>query len=112
MKYIIFKIGEKDVAIPYSLEYGLEPTLINKITSISNKKNKLISGVINYKGKVFDVLDISSMYKLPPLKKFDGLIFVTREGKLGFAIQFEGFYKIVNELENNEEILEIGKIKF
>jgi chemotaxis signal transduction protein len=98
MRYITFKIGNKNLAIPYSTEYVTEPTLINKITNITNRRNKYYAGVINYKGKMVNVYDLSKMYRYPAMKKFDGLIFINFDDEL-FAIQFEGFYKIENEVD-------------
>lgn len=108
-EYIVFKIGEKNVAIENSDKYSIEPTLINKVASTSDSKNKLIDGYINYKGNIINVIDVSSLFKQPKLKKFDGLIFIVFNGN-SFAIKFEGFYKECLSLRD-EELLDVEKIK-
>lgn len=101
MRYIIFKIHNKKYAIKIG-KYLLDPTQINKITSVP--PNGLITGSINYKGQTINVVDISKTLDMEDLKKFDGLLFVYKE-KEEFAIKFEGFFKIKNEEDLSGEII-------
>lgn len=98
MKYVEFRIGEKDLAIELSDDFNIEPTLINKIgPTLSNKKNSdLIDGLINYKGKMVDVVDIAPLYGQEKLKKFDGLIFIDNQD-IKFALKYEGFHRVSTE---------------
>ena len=101
-KYIIFKLGQKEIAIKENNEYNLEPTLINKITTDKELEDPL-TGHIIYKNKKIKVFDISYFVNEPKLKKFDGLIFISYNNK-EYAIQYEGFYKITNNLNNDLEL--------
>lgn len=96
MSYVQFRIGEKDVAIEKKKGYEVFPTLINKISSLSNPQTQYLDGYINYRGKVIDVLDLAPLYEQPKLKKFDGLIFLYKDDR-AVAIKFEGFHKISND---------------
>lgn len=108
MSYIKFKTGNKTLAIKSSKKYIITPTMINKISS-KPIQDKLIKGYINLKGQIIKVVDISSEYNQPDLKKFDGLIFIENE-KTKFALKYEGFYSIENKLRKNESILDINTL--
>ena len=94
MQYIEFRIGEQNLAIKLKDNVIIEPTLINKVgpKTINTPHSELIDGLINYKGKMVDVVDISSLYKQEKLKKFDGLLFITNKDKT-IALKYEGFHK-------------------
>lgn len=109
MKYLEFKIGEKDISIELNNKYNIEPTLINKIgpMTINTPHPKLFDGLINYKGKMVDVIDIAPLYEQEKLKKFDGLIFIESK-EMTFAIKYEGFHKVV--LDNKNNILNLDEL--
>lgn len=96
MKYIKFKIGNKELGIELSDNYEVESTLINKVGPLTSnvKHPKLVDGLINYRGKLVDVVDISSLYEQECLKKFDGLLFITTKEQ-SIALKYEGFYEEV-----------------
>jgi len=98
MKYIEFKIGDKDLAIEVTDDFSVEPTLINKIgPALSNDgHSEYIDGLINYRGKMVDVIDIAPIYNQEKLKKFDGLIFINNQ-EVNFALKYEGFHRISSE---------------
>ena len=106
MKYLKFRIGEKKVAIEYKNDYILEATLINKIKNVDDNS---IDGLINYKGKEFKVFDISSLINEPKMKRFDGLIFISKK-RCSFAIKIEGFYKEEDYLDDSEILFNIEEI--
>jgi len=109
MNYIEFKIGEKELAIEVTDEFTIEPTLINKIapTTINIPHSELIDGLINYRGKMVDVVDIAPLYQQEKLKKFDGLLFISNKD-ISFALKYEGFHKINQSSKN--DILDINSI--
>ncbi len=109
MKYLEFKIGEKDLAIEVSDDFNIEPTLINKIgpATLNTLHSDLIDGLINYRGKMVDVVDIAPLYKQEKLKKFDGLIFINNK-EISFALKYEGFHRISSKY--NGDILNISDL--
>jgi chemotaxis signal transduction protein len=103
MSYLQFRIGEKEVAIESTDGYTILPTLINKISTISNPQTQYQDGYINYRGKMIEVLDLAPLFEQPKLKKFDGLIFVYKDDK-AVAIKFEGFHKKTATADDCETI--------
>lgn len=110
MRYICFKIGEKNLCIDTEQDFEFEPTLINKVgPSVSNDiHNEMVVGMINYKGRLVDVLDISKLYNQENLKKFDGILFIAGDKDLFFGIEYEGFHK--ESAIKEGEILDIQKL--
>lgn len=102
MKYVEFKIGDQDLAIELTDDFNIEPTLINKIgPPLSNDEHSnLIDGLINYRGKMVDVVDISPLYNQEKLKKFDGLIFINN-ADVNFALKYEGFHRVSYDKGSN-----------
>lgn len=85
-EYLTFLISKQKVGIPYSSDYKLEQTHINKVFLKDGKE------YIHYKGKKIPVYDTGVLLYDEPLKKFDGLVFVyTKEKTLAFKT--EGFFK-------------------
>lgn len=109
MKYLKFKIGQENMAIKMSNDYELEPTLINKIgpKTTNTFHSNLIDGLINYKGKMIDVVDIAPLYNQEKLKKFDGLLFISNND-ITFALKYEGFHR--ESLEHDGKILDIKNL--
>lgn len=97
---IKIRIGDEYVTIISESGFQLESTLINKITPVLDSEKDYVDGFINYKGRIIDVLDISSLFNQPKLKKFDGLIFVFSNGN-SIAIKYEGFHEVVEELNGH-----------
>jgi len=95
MKYLEFRIYDKDLAIEMIEDFIIEPTLINKIVppTINTRHHDLVDGLINYRGRMVDVVDISPLYGFDKLRKFDGLAFIQNKDIL-FAIKYEGFHRI------------------
>ena len=102
MKYVEFKIGDKDLAIECTDDFTIEPTLINKIGPplLNDEHSELIDGLINYRGKMVDVVDIAPLYEQEKLKKFDGLIFINNPS-VNFALKYEGFHRVSHEYKGN-----------
>lgn len=110
MRYICFKIGEKDLCVDTEENYEFDPTLINKVgpTTQNILHDEMITGMINYKGRLVDVLDISKLYNQENLKKFDGILFISGKDDLFFGIEYEGFHKESPKPEG--DILNIDKL--
>ena len=109
MEYITFKLDSKVCAIKVDDKYALKPTQINKLTPIKNPRSKFLSGVINYKKQIVDVWDISSYLLKEPLKKFDGIMFVSNSNVFGF--KFNGFFQIINAEELHDvNLVNLDKI--
>ena len=100
MNNIKIRIGEEYVTMISKSGFHLEPTLINKITSVLDSEREFVDGFINYKGRIVDVFDLSPIFEQSKLKKFDGLIFVFNNGD-SVAIKYEGFFKQVDELNGH-----------
>lgn len=96
MEYITFKIGKKRVGVPYSSDWSLEPTLINK--SFTKKDG---SEYINLRREEIDVIDTSKLLFDEPMKKFDGLLFVIKNGNKK-ALKTESFFE--DDLEFDIEL--------
>lgn len=109
MKYIEFKIGKENLAIKTSDEYNVEPTLINKVGPITTNTlhPELVDGLINYRGKMVQVVDIAPLYEQEKLKKFDGLLFISSKDKT-FAIKYEGFHRESSEYDG--DILDVNNL--
>jgi len=95
MKYITFFINDETVGIKYSPSYLIEETHINK-TFLNN-------GYINYKGIKVPVIDTGKIINDKPLKKFDGLVFITTNEKI-IAFKTEGFFKYESNVSNELNI--------
>ena len=95
-KYITFKIGKKRVGVPYSRDWTLEPTLINK--SFTKEDG---TEYINYRREEISVVDTSKLLFDEPMKKFDGLLFVIKNGDKK-ALKTESFFE--NDLEFDVEL--------
>ena len=96
MEYITFKIGKKRVGVPYSGDWSLEPTLINK--SFTKEDG---SEYINLRREEIDVVDTSKLLFDEPMKKFDGLLFVIKNGHKK-ALKTESFFE--DDLEFDVEL--------
>jgi len=90
MKYLTFFVNDKKIGIKYS--YLIELTHINK--TFTKDGNEFI----NYKGKDILVLDTGMIIDNKPLKRFDGLIFITINNKI-IAFKAEGFFKYENNFD-------------
>ena len=97
MKYITFKIGDKRLGISYSGDWVLEPTLINK--SFTKEDG---SEYINFKREEIGVVDTSKLLFDEPMKKFDGLLFITKDGHKK-ALKTESFFE--DDLEFDVELV-------
>lgn len=86
-KYITFKIGKKRVGVPYSEDWKLEPTLINKSFTKEDGRE-----FINYRREEINVIDTSKLLFNEPMKKFDGLLFVIKGGEKK-ALKTESFFE-------------------
>jgi len=86
MKYLTFLVNDEVIGIKYSNYYLIEETHINK-TFINDEYE-----YIHYKGIKVPVLDMGELINNKPLKKFDGLVFVTMNKKVK-ALKVEGFFK-------------------
>jgi len=87
MKYITFKIGKNRVGVPYSSSWKLEPTLINK--SFTKEDG---TEYINLRREEISVIDTSKLLFDEPMKKFDGLLFVIKDGNKK-ALKTESFFE-------------------
>lgn len=87
MEYITFKIGSKRVGIPYSEEWTLEPTLINKSFLKEDGRE-----FINFRREEINVIDTSKLLFNEPMKKFDGLLFIIKNGEKR-ALKTESFFE-------------------
>lgn len=91
MKYITFLVNDEIVGIKYSPSYLIEETHINK-TFLNNEYE-----YIHYKGIKVPTIDTGKIINDKPLKKFDGLIFITFNKKI-IAFKTEGFFKYENKV--------------
>jgi len=109
MKYLEFRIYNKELAIEITDDFIIEPALINKIAppTINTRHPSLVDGLINYRGKMVDVIDISPLYGFEKLKKFDGLAFIQSKDIL-FAIKYEGFHRI--SFEHSGELIDLNNL--
>lgn len=85
-KYITFKIGKKIVAVPSSEEWSLNPTLINK-SFINENGDEYIA----FKRESVPVYDTGNLLFGEPMKKFDGLLFIDKDGNR-IALKTESFF--------------------
>lgn len=108
-EYLVFGIGEKTFTIKLNDIFKLKPTYINKFTK--KEVEEFHCGTINYRNKTIDVYDISMIYDLPFLKKFDGLIFIHKEEKT-FAIKYEGFYSYEDEISDDTIEIDLFELFF
>ncbi len=92
MKYITFLVNDETVGIKYSSSYLVEETHINK-TFIKNGYE-----YIHYKGIKVPVVDTGKVIHNKPLRKFDGLIFITFNKKI-IAFKTEGFFKCESKVD-------------
>ena len=94
-QYLIFRIETQLYAIDCS-KFDLEPTQINKVIKEKNNSSVTDSKIL-YKSKEVRVLDLGKLFNKKSLKKFDGLIFCSKNEK-AIAIKFEGFFKYKKSL--------------
>lgn len=95
-KYITFKIGKKIVAVPSSEEWSLNPTLINK-SFINENGDEYIA----FKRESVPVYDTGNLLFGEPMKKFDGLLFIDKDGSR-IALKTESFFD--EEVEFDVEV--------
>jgi len=83
-RYLTFSVNNEKVGIKYSIDYLLEETHINKVFTGNEGE------YIHYKGNIIQVYDSGTILQNKPLKKFDGLLFITKNNKT-IAFKIEGF---------------------
>lgn len=86
MKYLIFKIEDKKVGVKNSSQWELQPTLINK--SFIDEEGEYI----NFKRERIEVIDTKNLLFGGEMKKFDGLLFIIKDGKKK-ALKTESFFE-------------------
>lgn len=92
MKYITFLVNDEIIGVRCCSSYLIEETHINK-TFIKNGNE-----FIHYKGIKVPVIDTGKILNNKPLRKFDGLLFITLNKKI-IAFKTEGFFKYENEID-------------
>ena len=105
-KYIAFKVGEDTYSIKLKENVLIEPTQINKVSKDKVSKKHYLE----FKSNIFEVIDLSMINRKKSLKKFDGLILVTKKDGRRYAFKFEGFFSYCNKLDKEYKLVDFASI--